>query len=337
MVRRFALILMGIAALTSCEHKELCFDHEPHAMKYHALVDPTWDLRWEQDGLKWQSEWPDTLGMTYESLNPSVPDGLRMLTYEADGTYSITNLPADGGEVQFTKGEHSLTFYNNDTEYIVFDDLASYASAKATTRTRLRSSYVGNSLTDSKADNTVAPPDMLFGHYIPSYTPEKAVEADYMPVTMRPLVFTYLIRFEFSHGLEYVSLARGELAGMAEAVYLNSGKTSEEDATLLYDCTVESFGAQAIVRSFGIPGYPNPSYTKADKKYGLSLEVRLKNGKTLPHYEFDVTDQVTSQPHGGVIIVKGLEVSDKDGKEGSSGFIVDVDDWGEYKDIDLEL
>lgn len=140
MGRKISLIIaaLGIAALTSCEHKELCFDHEPHALKYHALIDATWDLRWEQDGLAWETEWPDTLGMTYGSLNPSVPGGLRMLTYNNDGTYSITNLTADGGEVQFTKGEHSLTFYNNDTEYIVFDDLASYASAKATTRTRLQ-------------------------------------------------------------------------------------------------------------------------------------------------------------------------------------------------------
>ena len=32
-------------------------------------------------------------------------------------------------------GKHQLLFYNNDTEYIVFDDMYSYAAAKATTRT----------------------------------------------------------------------------------------------------------------------------------------------------------------------------------------------------------
>ena len=47
-------------------------------------------------------------------------------------------------------------------------------------------------------------------------------------LTMHPLVFTYLVRYEFSHGVEYVSLARGALSGMAQAVWLNSGHTSDE-------------------------------------------------------------------------------------------------------------
>ena len=77
--------------------------------------------------------------------------------------------------------------------------------------------------------------------------------------------------------VEYVSLARGALAGMAQAVWLNSGHTSDEAATVLYDCTVEKFGIQALVRSFGIPDFPNEHYgRRAKRKYGLNLEVRLK-------------------------------------------------------------
>lgn len=76
-----------------------------------------------------------------------------------------------------------------------------------------------------------------------------------------------------------MALARGALSGMAEAVWLNSGRTSEESATVLYDCTLQDFGAQASVRSFGIPDYPNEHYTtRAGGQYGLNLEVRLKTG-----------------------------------------------------------
>lgn len=105
-----------------------------------------------------------------------------------------------GDVVYMRPGEHSLLFYNNDTEYIVFDKMQSFASAKATTRTRTRSSYLGNSYMDTKNENTVNQPDMLYGSYMESYVAERSTETDVIPVTMHPLVFTYLVRYEFSHG-----------------------------------------------------------------------------------------------------------------------------------------
>ena len=176
---------------------------------------------------------------------PDAPDGLRVQVYNEDGTNNILNVAPEGDIVRMRTGEHSLLLYNNDTEYIVFDDMNSFASAKATTRTRTRASYAGNPYMENTVENTVNAPDMLYGNYIENYTAERKIEADELPVTMHPLVFTYLVRYEFSHGLEYVALARGALAGMAGAVWLNNGRTSEEAATILYDCTVEDFGAQA--------------------------------------------------------------------------------------------
>ena len=116
---------------------------------------------------------------------------------------------------------------------------------------------------------------MLYGNYLDKYTPEKVAVAPDMDITMHPLVFTYVIKYEFKYGLQYVALARGALAGMAEAVHLNSGKTSDDIATVLYDCTIEEYGAQAVVNSFGIPNYPNENYTRSGNKYALNLEVKL--------------------------------------------------------------
>ena len=159
-----------------------------------------------------------------------------------------------------------------------------------------------------------------------------------MSVTMHPLVFKYLVRYEFSKGLEYVGLVRGALSGMAAAVYMHSGQTSKEAATLLYDCSLTPWGAQAIVTSFGVPDWPNALYqpTRGQRSYALNLEVRLKNGK-IKNFDFDVTKQVEAQPQGGVIVVKGLEITDEEGKEGSSGFDVNVEGWGEFNDIIIPL
>ena len=330
-----------LAALVSCEHKELCFDHEEHAPKSALHIRATYQQEWElpiEGGTDWENSWDSGFGMDYDDLRPDTPDGLRVQIYHDDGSNSIVNLAPEGEHVQMRPGEHSLLFYNNDTEYIVFDNMNSYASAQATTRTRTRTSYMGNPYDDKLGrENTVAQPDMLYGSYVESYRAERQEEADELAVEMHPLVFSYLVRYEFSHGLEYVALARGALSGMAGAVWLNSGRTANEEATILYDCTVEDFGAQACVRSFGIPDYPNPLYTtRAERKYGLNLEVRLKNGR-VKSFDFDVTDQVAAQPQGGVIVVQGIEIPDEEGQEGGSGFDVTIDNWGEYEDIELPL
>lgn len=339
---KYILMLAGmLTALTSCEHKELCFDHDEHAPRAAVHIGTEYEQEWEltcEGSTDWESAWREEFGMEYDDLRPDLPGGLRVQIYHDDGTSSTLNVPAEGDVVQMRPGEHSLLLYNNDTEYIVFDDMASYASARATTRTRVRSTYLGSSYMEDAADNTVNEPDMLYGSYVDSYTAERTVEADELPVTMHPLVFTYLVRYKFSHGQEYVALARGALAGMAGAVWLNSGRTADESATVLFDCTVEDFGVQACVRSFGIPDYPNGAYTTraVNRRYALNLEVRLKNGN-MKSFDIDVTDQVARQPQGGVIEVDGLEITDEEGQAGGSGFDVEVDDWGEYEDIELPL
>ena len=334
------LLAVTLTALASCEHKDLCFDHDEHAPKSAVHIQAEYEQEWEfmcEGGTDWESMWKDEFGMEYDELRPATPEGLRIQFYHEDGTGSTHNVAPEGDVLHVRPGQHSILLYNNDTEYIVFDDMGSFASARATTRTRTRSSYLGNSYMEGADENTVGAPDMLYGSYIESYTAERKLEADELPVTMHPLVFCYLVRYKFSRGLEYVTLARGALAGMAGAVWLNSGRTDEEPATVLYDCTVEDFGAQACVHSFGIPDYPNEFYTtRTERRYGLNLEVMLKNGK-IKSLDFYVTDQVAAQPQGGVIEVDGIEITDEEGMEGGSGFDVDIDDWGEYEDIELPL
>ncbi len=75
----------------------------------------------------------------------------------------------------------------------------------------------------------------------------------------------------------------------------------------------------------------------SERKYALQLEVRLKNGKYLPPFNFDVTDQVAAQPQGGVIVVSGIEISDEDGTEGGFRIRCERGDWGEYEDVELPL
>ena len=68
----------------------------------------------------------------------------------------------------------------------------------------------------------------------------------------------------------------------------------------------------------------------------LTREVRLHNGK-FKTFEFDVTDQLLGQPRGGVIVVDGIEIPDKEGTEGGGTFDPEVDKWGDYIDIPLPI
>ena len=174
-----AFALVAMTALSSCEHKDLCFDHDSHSPKYKFRVEATYQQEWEirSDGsTDWKnfSAWVDTYGMQYDDLRPLIPAGLRMHDFPALGPSDMINMPAQGDVVGLRPGKHQLLFYNNDTEYIVFDDMYSYAAAKATTRTRTRASFLGNPFqkqTDAK-EPTVAMPDMLYGNFNEEYTSE---------------------------------------------------------------------------------------------------------------------------------------------------------------------
>ena len=117
-------------------------------------------------------------GREYDELRPDIAEGIRALVYSAGGGFSENNLSAEGGRLPMKEGVHSLLFYNNDTEYILFNDLTTSASASATTRTRTRSSFKEL----HAGERTVSPPDMLYGVYVKEHFAERTLESIELPV-----------------------------------------------------------------------------------------------------------------------------------------------------------
>lgn len=326
-----SIALFLLLALTGCR-KDLCYTHDEHGMGVKMHMDATWEREWERTyAHDWEELWQEDWDPGYHTLRPDVAEGIRAVVYEEGSTtYNLHNLPAEGGRIPMGEGTHSILFYNNDTEYIIFNDLPSSATATASTRTRTRSSFAEL----HAGERTITPPDMLYGNYLDAYEAQLTIETDTVPVVMQPLTFTYLIRYEFSEGQVSIALARGALAGMAEQVYLQDGHTGPETATLLYDCTVEDWGVEARVQTFGTPNHPGIGYASDTPHYSLNLEVMLKNG-VMKTFEFDVTNQVEGQPRGGVITVRDLKV--EEGESIGGGFDVEINGWGEYQDIDVPL
>ena len=113
------VLLLGI---TSCSHKELCVNHHEHALRYNVNVVADYRCDWEErceDGPDWKQTWPDHY-VDYNALRPSVPEGLRVVTYNEAGDNTTHNINTVGGVVSLYAGYNDLLFYNNDTEYIIF-------------------------------------------------------------------------------------------------------------------------------------------------------------------------------------------------------------------------
>ena len=336
------MILASAAALlTSCTHKELCYNHREHAHRYHVEIFADYRQDWEENygHIDWKANWPEHY-IPYDELRPEKPDGLRVINYDDNGNSDIHNISSEGGVVSLYEGYNDILIYNNDTEYIVFSrsdqGATTKAATKATTRTRTRSTYKGSEFA-TKSEETITPPDMLYANYLEGVISERTLDPVGLDIVLQPLVYTYKVRYEFASGLEYVAMARGALSGMASSVLMNTGETSDISATLMYDCQLKDYGIGALVNSFGVPSMANQNYpTRGQAMHALNLEVVLKNGKMLT-FDFDVTDQVQKQPHGGVIVVSGITVSKEDGLEGTGGFDVSVNDWGEYEDVILPL
>lgn len=329
-----------ILLFTGCR-KDLCYNHDEHRPGYKTLITTQWEQEWERPyGFNWKENWTfrDTLP-AYGYFRPGIPSGVEILSYDSMGQGHTNldehHLPANGGLLFTNRNTRSLLLFNDDTEYIVFNDIDSAINASATTRSRSRITYSKN----HKDEKTVNPPDMLYGHYIENYSPVYSVEASRQDVDMHPLVFTYIIHFQIDSGLQYIALARGALSGMAEKVYLKEGRTGEQAVTVLFDCKLTEYGADAYVRSFGIPAFPDHYYTDAEKSersYALNLEVMLNNGKLL-EFDTDITELMEKQPRGGVISVSGIYIPTAEGEAGGEGFNPSVDGWGDYKDIEIDL
>lgn len=334
-----AVLPLALMLLTACQRTELCYDHYPK-----TSLTFTWEQEWERDyGMDHPANWNAGYhGFSYDYLRPVTPEWVNMVKYRdnvPDGEHYFSQ---DGGNVAFQgEGTHSFLLYNGDTEYIVLSDIASLpeARASATPRSRATITYIMERHPGARSAN---PPDVLYSAFMENIPSLGIHEENHLPIKMQPLVYTYVVRYEFDYGLQHVSQARGAIGGMAESVYLRDGRTSDESTIILYDCDVKDYGCEAHVRSFGVPGFPDEYYGRAaddapQRPYTLNLELLLVNGKTL-EFNYDVADQLKKQPRGGVITVSGIKVEDEQASTpmSSGGFDVDLSGWGQVE-VDLPL
>lgn len=346
MKRYLYLYIVALVALfaASCTHKELVED----ARRYHINIHADYRLDWEDTyEMDWKSpgHWPSEY-KPYDELRPTVPSGLIVYDYQDGKANYLGYTIGSDGVIRLSGESSNLLIYNSDTEYNVVTYESNGAMVRATTRTKTRASFTGNKFANAD-EETKKSPDMLFANYRENFYAERTLDPVDFNITLQPLVFTYYIRIPIKEGLKYVRRVghTGDLSGMADGVNMLTGETLDKAITILFDnaedygfdcIRVTDWGIEAIVRSYGLPGYPHINYPTRNGKNGLGINIYLTNGK-IARFECDVTDQVQKQPHGGVIeFTEDIIIEKEAGEEGSGAFDVEVDDW-EYEDIVLPL
>lgn len=324
--------------------KDLCYIHDQHSLGYRLELLLDWETVWERPyGFHWEDSWEENwFNSSYHAIRPKEAQGLSVILYGPGNDeielarISQQHIPIDQPRFSTDEDACALLFYNDDTEYIHLKEMSTLVEAYATTRTKTRPGF--SDINSGEA--TVSQPDMLYSCFIDNYMPQKTEGYTPVEIIMKPLVFTYALRIEIEKGAEHVSMARGALSGMAEGVYLHSGVTSQNAATILFDCEVNEDNVSALVKSFGLPDFEDSYFNRSSDPERapniLILDLKLNNGNTL-QYEFDVTELLDAQPCGGVIKLDGIVVESGEIGEGGSGFEADVDEWGDSVDCDLPL
>lgn len=319
--KRLYMIMFVLAtfALSSCEHKELCYRH-PH----------TATIRIEFD-------WRD--------IPDANPNGMCVFFFPVKGEdaplrrFDFTG--KDGGTIEIRVGRYRILCYNNDTEAVLLRGTDRFATYEAFTRDgNLFESVYGSSAGSivPRAENTdeervVISPDMLLGC---SATELEVIDSKFEQViTLYPheLVCTYTYEIRNVKGLDHVSQMCGSLSGMAPSMLFC-------DESLGHECVTIPFESHAgdemtIVGKFLTFGH----HEENTEPHRMVLYIWMDDGSKYCYgtesARFNVTDQVHSAPDRKHvhIIIDGLDLPKP---IGGDNLDPSVDDWQEINE-DIHL
>lgn len=339
-----AVLLMACTA--ACERKPLYLQVPGNLQVETSIYDVQLDIMWGIDWqARWQYEWDE---QQYGELGYSEPTGVRSTIYSLDDSFSRSNFftqnfSIHGGRISLQGGEwYDLLFYNNGTEYILFDSDERYTYYNASTRMTSRAHYVQRPRTRTFADYNQ--PDEFFAVFMEKnqvsvdpedYTIEydengNPVYVSTLNATLRPHSYIYLVQLLIKNNMDdegnrIVKGARGiTLSGFAQSVDLYTGinadslvavttediKPLQTDRMLIFPDGTEQPGDVLASRmlTWGLPSIDPLKTVEAGEKVLLSdscyvgVGLTLNNG-TLYTIQQNITPQLEKYPAGGVITI----------------------------------
>ena len=303
-----------LAAATSCEHKELCYDHSD-AVDVEVVFD-------------WCNA-PD-----------ASPESMSLYLFPAGGGEALRYEFTDcrGGMIRVPVGGYEALCLNSDTENVTYRSAERRETFEVTTRTAdlLSGLSVLGVLSDgvprvdgTESERVILPPDMLWSDCAESVELKPTVGTP--TVTLSPEMCRYTVEIRNAANLKYVSGISGSLSSMAESLYPGVGcdATCKTGATIPFDAAVSADKSTVTGELFAF-GCPS-----ARKTHTLTVYAVLSD-ESKWYYTYDVTDQIHSAPdrRDVHIVLDGLPLPKPIVNGG--GFQPDVDDW-QSVNVDIEM
>ncbi len=298
--------------LTSCEYKELCYDHG-----HWAEVTVTFD--WSK------APTADVKGMTvlfYDVDNP----GSEPVRYDFSGN--------TGGTARLDPGTYRAVAYNNDTETILLRNFLPYDDLEAYTRkssieegTRLTRTGMPRA-TGTENEDVILEPDPIYA--VAGQTFTLAPNERGASVVLTPDYRYYSISITINNvpNLQYTGQFGGALSGLAASRYLASGLCSDVTASESFSATVvDGTTLQMELHIFG--HCPHLSDGVSNPHLLTIYAILADNSKW--YYTLDITDKIhearieEQTEHISITIDEGLPVPKP--IVNGSGFQPTVDGW----------
>lgn len=305
-------LFAALAALvgTSCEHKELCYDHS-HTTDVRVVFD-------------WSAA-PD-----------ATPETMSLYLFPQTGgdplRYEFTD--RQGGTITVPAGRYAALCLNSDTERILFRNMNAPDTFEAYTGESNPLAMLGVRSDDApraegaEQERTVTSPDVLWSASAQDIELFQGV-ADQV-ITLHPTlsVRSYTVEILNAENLEYVQALSGTLSGLSCGLLLADKRLTSEAVTIPFAAaaTEDLTGIEGGLLSFG-----PAAVTDGSQK--LVIYAVLENGEKW-YYTYDVTDQVrtASDPYHVHILLDGLPLPKP--LVNGGGFQPGVDGWQEvYVDI----
>lgn len=304
-----AVTLFATLSLTSCEHKELCYDYS-HSARLQVVFD-----------------WSNAPG--------AAPEAMRLYLFPTDGgksqMYEFTD--CRGGYISVPAGNYSALCVNSDTESILYRNMEAFDRFEVYTPEDV---LIVRPLPIPRAKGTseeqiVKCPDHLYRAHLDKVIVEGTSASQTVILFPEESVCHYRVEVRNVSNLKDnpVDGIFGTLSGMSGSLLAGRNEHTGTPVTVPFE--VASDGVSTLTADFLTFGQMDSGRVP----HKLVIYVTMPDGSR-NYYTYDVGRQVDEAPDSRNvhIVVDGLRLPEHIGH--GSGFHPDVDEW-QNVDVDVPM
>ena len=313
----FSLFTLAVLLLTSCQYKDLCYDH-PHGENYNLSL-----------LLKLKLELDVNVEVSVETHTKiEKPEYMKVMFYNPQkGNLSDSEIVGvDGGNIYEAPGSYNMVVYSFGTEWTQIrgegnvNTLEAYTSDITATKSGILRSFTRAEGAEPQGPIIYTPDHLLVAHenvVIPPFSEEERVIT--ITTNAKTVVETYSFQIINIKGIENISSVEAFVTNQARSTFFGRGEKSTEPATIYFPIEVNPS-----------EGYIHTSFNTFGKLPGESrsyLHIMIKNGSGEEYkVSVDITDQFEKEDHK-IIIDEEIDIPAPEG--GGAGIAPTVEKWEE--------